>query len=266
MPTTLDEILAATRRRVAEVKPLSSRAELANLASRHTPRGFTAALRRASAAGVAVIAELKKASPSRGVIRGSFHVSALATQLAEAGAAAISVLTEEEFFHGTLTNLTEASACCPLPLLCKDFIVDDFQILEARAHGADAVLLILAALSEAQFKQFLHTAREYALDVLCEVHTEEELGRALDAGCELVGVNSRDLRTFQVDMNTAFRLVRNIPPGVLKVAESGIQTGEELQRLRAAGYEAFLIGESLMKADFPGEALRKLLAEVAAAA
>lgn len=266
MPTTLDEILAATRRRLAEFKPLTSRAQLANLAARHTPRGFADALRRASASGAAVIAELKKASPSRGLLRGSFHVAALSWELADAGAAALSILTEEEFFQGSLTNLTEAAAACPLPLLCKDFIIDDFQILEARAHGADAVLLILAALNEAEFKQLLYTAREYALDALCEVHTEEELGRALDAGCELIGVNSRDLQTFQVDLGTAFRLVRNIPPGVLKVAESGIQKGEEVQRLRAAGYDAFLIGELLMKADFPAEALRKLLAEAQSAA
>jgi len=266
MPTTLDQIVAAARRRVALNQPLANRAELAKRAAAHVPRGFAAALRRASAAGPAVIAELKKASPSRGVIRGSFHVAGLASQLESAGAAALSVLTEEHYFQGSLANLCEASAAAELPCLRKDFIVDEFQLLESRANRADAVLLIVAALDPAELSRLHAVAREFSLDVLCEVHDEDELGRALDLGCDIIGVNNRDLRTFQVDLNTAVRLGRNIPPGVLKVAESGLQSGADIRRLRDAGYEAFLIGESLMRAEFPGEALKELLAAARTAA
>lgn len=266
MPTTLDQIVAAARRRVALNQPLANRAELAKRASAHVPRGFAAALRRASAEGPAVIAELKKASPSRGVIRGSFHVAALASQLESAGAAALSVLTDEEYFQGDIAYLCEASAAAELPCLRKDFIVDEFQLLESRANGADAVLLIVAALDPAELRRLHAVAREFSLDVLCEVHDEDELGRALDLGCDIIGVNNRDLRTFQVDLNTAVRLGRNIPPGVLKVAESGLQSGADIRRLRNAGYEAFLIGESLMRAEFPGEALKELLAAAQTAA
>ena len=266
MPTTLDQIVAAARRRIALNQPLANRAELAKRASAHVPRGFAAALRRASAAGPAVIAELKKASPTRGVIRGSFHVAALASQLESAGAAALSVLTDEEYFQGSIANLCEASAAAELPCLRKDFIVDEFQLLESRANHADAVLLIVAALAPAELRRLHAVAREFSLDVLCEVHDEDELGRALDLGCDIIGVNNRDLSTFQVDLNTAVRLGRNIPPGVLKVAESGLQSGADIRRLRDAGYEAFLIGESLMRAEFPGEALKELLAAAGTAA
>jgi indole-3-glycerol phosphate synthase len=266
MPATLDQIVAAARRRVASNLPLANRAELAKRAAEHVPRGFAAALRRASAAGPAVIAELKKASPSRGVIRGSFHVAGLASQFEAAGAAALSVLTDEEYFQGSMANLCEASAAAELPCLRKDFIVDEFQLLESRANRADAVLLIVAVLEPAELRRLHAVAREFSLDVLCEVHDEDELGRALDLGCDIIGVNNRDLRTFQVDLNTAVRLGRNIPPGVLKVAESGIQSGADLRRLRDAGYEAFLIGESLMRAELPGEALKELLAAARTAA
>jgi indole-3-glycerol phosphate synthase len=261
MPTSLDQIVAAARRRVASAKPLANRAELAKCASEHVPRRFGAALRRASAEGPAVIAELKRASPSRGVIRGSFHVAGLASQLEAAGAAALSVLTDEEYFLGSIANLREASAAAELPCLRKDFIVDEFQLLESRANHADAVLLIVAALDPAELRRLYAVAREFSLDVLCEVHDVDELGRALDLGCDIIGVNNRDLRTFQVDLNTAARLGRNIPPGVLKVAESGLQSGADIRRLRDAGYEAFLIGESLMRAEYPGEALKQLLLE-----
>ena len=261
MPTTLDQIVAAARRRVASTKPLANRAELAKCAAAHVPRGFAANLRRVSAEGPAVIAELKKASPSRGVICGSFHVAGLASQLESAGAAALSVLTDEEYFQGSIAYLREASAAAELPCLRKDFIVDEFQLLESRANRADAVLLIVAALAPADLRRLHAVAREFSLDVLCEVHDEDELGRALDLGCDIIGVNNRDLRTFQVDLNTAVRLGSNIPPGVLKVAESGIASGADIRRLRDAGYEAFLIGESLMRAEFPGNALKELLAE-----
>jgi indole-3-glycerol phosphate synthase len=195
------------------------------------------------------------------LIRGSLHVGYLAIHLATAGAAALSVLTEEEFFQGSLDNLREASAATELPVLRKDFVIDEFQLVEARAHRADAVLLIVAALDQKALVLLQRRSRELLLDVLCEVHDETELTRALDAGCELVGVNSRDLRSFEVDLTTAMRLGPLIPPGIVRVAESGIHSGADIARLRAAGYQAFLIGEALMKAPDPGKELKRLLAE-----
>jgi len=261
MPASLDQIMIAARRRVVETKRTSALRELERQAQAHTPRGFRRALAARSRTGVAIIAELKKASPSRGLIRPDFDVQALARELESAGAAALSVLTDEEFFQGSLENLRRASAATELPCLRKDFIVDPFQLLEARAYGADAVLLIVAALSEQELTSLAGGARQHGLDVLCEAHDEAELQRAVDAGCDLIGVNSRDLRTFQVDLKTAFRLAELMPKDVLRTAESGIQSGADVIRLRAAGYHAFLIGESLMKAQSPGEALRRLLAE-----
>lgn len=206
-----------------------------------------------------MITELKKASPSRGLIRADFDPQQLARDFENAGAAALSVLTDTDFFQGSLENLRIASRSTQLPCLRKDFIVDEFQLLEARANCADAVLLIVAALSHSLLADLANKSRALGLDVLCEAHDEEELERALDAGCDLVGVNNRDLRTFQVNLETALRLGPMIPKGVMSVAESGIHTGEDIARLRAAGYRAFLIGESLMKAEKPGEALRLLL-------
>ncbi len=210
---------------------------------------------------MSIIAELKKASPSRGVIREDFDPTQLGAELEQAGAAALSVLTEGEFFQGSLGNLRLASAATALPCLRKDFIVDEFQLLESRANCADAILLIVATLSQAELVGFVMKAADFGLDVLCEVHDEEELKRALEAGCNLIGVNSRDLRSFQVDLQTAFLLAEKLPPDILAVAESGIHSGYDLARLRAVGYKAFLIGESLMKEESPGEALGKLLAE-----
>jgi indole-3-glycerol phosphate synthase len=207
---------------------------------------------------VAVIAELKKASPSKGMIRENFRPADLARELEEAGAVALSVLTDEEFFQGSLGNLREASAAVRVPCLRKDFIVDEFQLLEARANAADAVLLIVAALPAQELGALAAGARKRGLDVLCEVHDGEELRRALDAGCDLIGVNTRDLRTFKVNLETAFQLAGKIPAGVVRVAESGIQSAEDVAQLRAAGYDAFLVGESLMRAERPGEALREL--------
>jgi indole-3-glycerol phosphate synthase len=208
---------------------------------------------------MAVIAELKKASPSKGLIRAEFRAAELAGELESSGATALSVLTDEEFFQGSLNNLREASAAVSIPCLRKDFIVDAFQLLEARANSADAVLLIVAALSEHELHSLLATAREHGLDVLCEVHDANELQRAVDAECDLIGVNTRDLRTFTVDLNTAFRLANRFPENVVRVAESGIHSAEDVTKLRAAGYDAFLVGESLMRAEHPGEALQGLL-------
>jgi indole-3-glycerol phosphate synthase len=262
MPVSLDQIIGSTRRKVAEAKRTADLRELERQAERHSPRGFRRALVEKSSLGVAVIAELKKASPSKGLIRAEFRVQELARELEAAGAAALSVLTDEEFFQGSLENLRLASVAVKIPCLRKDFIVDEFQLLEARADSADAVLLIVAALSPTELPALAIKARARGLDVLCEVHDEEELRRALDAGCDLIGVNTRDLRTFKVDSDTAFRLAGNLPENVLKVAESGIRSGEDIARLRAAGYQAFLIGEWLMRAERPGEALRALVAGV----
>jgi len=261
MPVSLDQIVAATRRRVAEAKAMADLPELEHKAEAHVPRGFRRALEAANRAGIAVIAELKKASPSRGVIRAAFDPESLARELEGAGAAALSVLTDVEFFQGSLDNLQRASASTVLPCLRKDFIVDEFQLLEARAHHADAVLLIVAALSSTELKVLARAAAVHQLDTLCEVHDQDELQRALDAGFDLVGVNSRNLHTFKVDLNTAFGLADVIPPSAFKVAESGIRNGADIGRLRAAGYQAFLIGESLMEAPSPGNALRTLMAE-----
>ena len=259
MPASLDQIVAASRQKVAQALRVADLRELETQAEQLVPRGFRQALE--NHVGIAIIAELKKASPSRGLIRGDFDPAGLAAELETAGAAALSVLTDAEFFQGSLRNLQKASTATQLPCLRKDFIVDEFQLLEARANHADAVLLIVAALSQAELEALARKARNRGLDVLCEVHDERELDQALAAGCDLIGVNSRDLRTFAVDLNTAFRLANLMPQNVLTVAESGIQNGKDIARLRAAGYRAFLIGESLMKAASPGNALQTLLAE-----
>jgi indole-3-glycerol phosphate synthase len=263
VPTKLNEIVAAARSRIATSKAAADLRALELAAERHQPRGFAQALRDRSATGIAVIAELKKASPSKGLIRADFPVQKLAQELEAAGAASLSVLTDEHYFQGSLENLEIASAATHLPCLRKDFIVDEFQILEARAHRADAILLIVAALSDEELKHLGSRARDLQLDVLCEVHDEAELRGALDAGFELVGVNNRNLHTFHVDLNTSLQLAARMPPEVTKVAESGIETREDIARLRSAGFDAFLIGESLMRAPRPGEVLRDLLAQSA---
>jgi len=262
--TVLADIVAATRRRVGECRSKADLRELEKRAAAHVPRGFRRALESAGRAGIAIIAELKKASPSKGLIRSDFDPATLARELEQAGAAALSVLTDEEFFQGSLGNLRTGSASTRLPCLRKDFIVDEFQLLEARANCADAVLLIVAALEETELKALAAKAVEYELDVLCEVHDAEELSRAVDAGCGIIGVNNRDLKTFKVELATALRLAEQIPSDVLAVAESGIESGADIARLRAAGYGAFLIGETLMRAARPGEALRGLIAEATA--
>ena len=210
------------------------------------------------------MAEIKKASPSKGVIRGDFDVPWLAQRYESGGAAALSVLTDEPHFQGSLHNLELASSAVALPCLRKDFIVDEYQIVEARAHCADAILLIAAALTAEEMKRFSRSARALALDVLVEVHTAAELERVLDIlgdeGADAIGVNNRDLNTFEVRLETSFALIERIPATVVRVTESGISTAEDLSRLRAAGFDAFLIGESLMRQPDPGDALAALLA------
>ena len=258
MGAVLDQIVAATRVRVAEAKCVADTCELERRAELHVPRGFRQALSFRGSA-IAVIAELKKASPSKGLIRAEFHPAELAKELEAADAAALSVLTDEEFFQGSLENLRGASAAVKIPCLRKDFIVDEFQLLEARANSADAILLIVAALEQAELVALARGARERGLDVLCEVHDGDELQRALDAGCDLIGVNSRNLKTFEVDLETATRLAEKLPDNVVRVAESGIRSSEDVARLCGAGYNAFLVGESLMRAERPGDALRELM-------
>jgi len=258
MPVGLDQIVAATRRRLASTGA-SERAQLEKQAAEHRPRGFRRSLAEVATTQPAVIAELKKASPSKGLIREQFDPAKLAREMEEAGAAALSVLTEPEFFQGSLQNLRVASESTTIPCLRKDFIVDETQIVEARAYRADAILLIVAALTQMELVRLVARAGDAELDVLCEAHDEQELQRALDAGCDLIGVNARDLRTFRVDLQTLFRLAKKIPRGVLAVAESGIGAASDIAELRATGYGAFLIGESLMRAPRPGEALRGLL-------
>ncbi len=263
----LDRILAETRAEVARRRERVPAPELEKLAAQHTPRGFTRALREAAAKGPAIIAELKKASPSKGLIRPDFEPAPLARELESAGAAALSVLTDEPFFQGGLANLEAASAATKIPCLRKDFIVDEYQLVESRAHGADAILLIAAALHYGFLSYFtLIAQRRYGLDVLVEVHTAEELDLVRDIGCDAYGVNNRDLNTFEVSLETSLRLADHLPPNTVHVAESGIHTAADIQVLRNAGFHAFLIGESLMRQPKPGAALEELLRSVPTAA
>ncbi len=268
MPTHLDTIVARTRLAVEAAKALIPAAEMERRAVAHQPRGWAAALRRRAAVGPTVIAEIKKASPSKGLIREDFDVEWLARRYQAGGAAALSVLTDEPFFQGSLRNLELASKAARLPCLRKDFMVDEYQIVEARAHRADAILLIAAALTNAEMQRFSELAHALKLDLLVEVHTGEELDRVLDAlgetGADAIGVNNRDLKTFAVKIETSLELGRRIPASVVRVAESGIATADDLARLRAAGFDAFLIGESLMRQADPGSALAELLAGAAA--
>ena len=261
MPVSLQEIIAATRHSLEETRRQANIRELERRAEAHVPRGFRMSLQRKSQLGAAIIAELKKASPSRGLIRADFKVPSLAGEFEKAGATALSVLTDEKFFQGSLADLQLASKTTSLPCLRKDFIVDEFQILEARANRADAILLIVAALSDSELTRLRDRAVELELDVLCEVHDADELRRATILGFDLIGINNRDLRTFQVDLKTALRLAEQFSSNALRVAESGIHSAHDLAELRAAGYQAFLVGESLMKAPSPALALQDLLAE-----
>ena len=255
----LEPILVETRRAVEVRKRASHRASLEALAAGHTPRGFAAALRERSKSGPAIIAELKKASPSKGLIRPEFDVPFLAKSLVRGGATCLSVLTEERFFQGSLSNLESASTATDVPCLRKDFIVDEFQILEARAHRADAILLIAAALTDAELRPFKDEAHRLGLDVLCEVHTEAELARVAGLGCGAYGVNNRNLNSFEVGLEVSIELAGKLPKDAVHVAESGIHTADDLNLLRGAGFDAFLIGESLMRQANPGEALEQLL-------
>jgi len=207
----------------------------------------------------AVIAEIKRASPSKGILATDFDPPALARAYQQGGAAALSVLTDEKHFQGNLTDLESARSAVELPALRKDFTIDPYHVHQAAAHGADAILLIAAILSERQMRDFRELAEHYGMSALVEVHDDEELKPALASGARIIGVNNRDLRTFQVDLGVSLRLAGKIPRGVIKVAESGIHTAADVQQLRAAGYNSFLIGEHLIRSGDPAHALQTLL-------
>ncbi len=259
MGTQLDRILAHTLVEVGERKTAADVPAMERRAAGHRPRGFRAALERVEASGPAVIAEIKKASPSRGLIREDFRPREIGLALEGAGAACLSVLTDGEFFQGSLGDLPAVSAAVGIPCLRKDFILDPFQILEARAVGADAVLLIVAALDDDELVRLQRVAEDLEMDVLVEAHDREEIARAVGMGARMIGVNSRDLRSFAVNTESLLALVEALPADVLRVAESGIRSAEDVRRLRAAGYGAFLVGEALMREPDPAAALRALL-------
>ena len=260
--THLGRILASTRAQIEQARATVPLAILEAEAARHSPRGWAAALRSRAQSAPAVIAEIKKASPSKGLIRQDFDPRWLASRYLAGGAAALSVLTDAPFFQGSLRNLELASAAVPLPCLRKDFMLDPYQIVEARAHHADAILLIAAALDDPTLRALARAALDAGLDVFAEVHDAAELDRvlALPDPPDAIGVNNRDLRSFAVRLETSFELVDRIPPGILRVAESGIAYPAQLAQLRHSGFDAFLIGESLMRSPDPGLALADLLA------
>jgi indole-3-glycerol phosphate synthase len=211
------------------------------------------------APGVSLIAEMKRASPSRGPIRPDADVTSIVRAYEQGGAAACSILTEPQFFGGSLDDLRAARAACTLPLLRKDFIVDCYQLAEARLAGADAALLIVAALEEAEFAELLHFGGELGLDLLVEAHTEDEVQAAVDGGAEIVGINNRNLKTLEVDPDTVLNLLADIPAGTVVVAESGISERADVIRLGEAGVDAILVGEALMREDDPAAAIRSLI-------
>jgi indole-3-glycerol phosphate synthase len=262
MSDILEKIVAVKHQEVAAAQRRKSLTALrADAESRVLTRDFVGAMRSKIAAGhPAVIAEIKKASPSKGVLREEFIPADIAQSYAEHGAACLSVLTDVDFFQGSVDYLKQARASCQLPVLRKDFMVDAYQIYESRAMGADAVLLIAACLDDAQMKDFEAIARNLDMAVLVEVHDQAELERALKLKTPLIGVNNRNLKSFEVSLDTTLTLRSHVPADRILVTESGIQTREEVLRMGAAGINAFLVGEAFMRASDPGEALAELFA------
>lgn len=262
--TILDRIVAARRESVSHRKRVLPDVALKFAVQKQAAaRDFAAALSRP---GCNVIAELKKASPSLGLIRENYEPVSLARSLEAAGAAALSVLTEEEFFQGSLADLKDVKKAVSIPILRKDFIVDPWQVWEARAAGADSFLLIVAVLSDELLAELLALGRELGMEPLVEVHSREELARANAASAKIIGVNNRDLRDFKVSLQTSFDLVQEIPENAVAVSESGLHNREDIERLRSAGFDAFLIGERVMKQADPGVGLKELLGTVDAGA
>jgi indole-3-glycerol phosphate synthase len=256
----LDEICATKREEVAERKTLATLADLdARASEQSAPRGFRKALEAKAGTGYGLIAEIKKASPSKGLIRADFRPHEHALEYERGGAACLSVLTDALYFQGHEDFLVEARASCALPVLRKDFMVDPWQVAEARAIGADAILIIVAALEDAQMAEIEQAAIERGMDVLVEVHNEEEMDRAAALQSRLIGVNNRDLKTFTTDLATTERLTPLAPEGSLLVGESGINSHADCQRLAQSGVRCFLVGESLMRQDDVEAATRRLL-------
>ena len=259
---TLDRIVEARRASIAHRKRVLPDVALKIATQKvEPPRDFAGALSRD---GFNIIAELKKASPSRGVIRADYSPASLAPSLEAAGAAALSVLTEEDFFSGSLSDLKAARKAVQIPILRKDFIIDPWQIWEARAAGADSFLLITAILADDLLRELLELGRSLHMEPLVEVHSRDEVSRAIGAGAHIIGVNNRDLRNFDVRLETSLDLIEAIPEGCVAVSESGLRTHDDLARLRNAGFDAFLIGEHLMKEADPCVPLRELLGPVGA--
>jgi len=260
MSDILNKILA---RKQQEVLERSARLPLAQLQiqlkNTPKPRGFAAALKTTLADNKpAIIAEIKKASPSKGLIRADFHPDAIAVSYAKAGASCLSVLTDVDFFQGADHYLQQARAACNLPVLRKDFIVDAWQVYESRLLGADCILLIVAALNDQQLTEFADIAQQLDMDVLLEVHDEEELKRTLNIPAPLLGINNRNLRTFEVSLHTTLSMQDKVPADRVLVTESGILTRQDVNTLRSSGINAFLVGEAFMRANDPGHALQEL--------
>jgi len=263
-PDILKKIIARKREEIAErnqhapLTALRTRAEQAD-----APRGFVDAIRKQTAAGnAAVIAEIKKASPSKGLLRDPFHPADCARSYAAGGATCLSVLTDKDFFQGSEAYLQEARAACTLPVIRKDFLIDPYQVYEARAIAADCILLIAAALEDARMAELAALAGELRMDVLIEVHDVIELERALKIGLPLIGINNRNLRTFEVSLQTTLDLLPTIPEDRIVVTESGILTSAEVKLMRDHHVDAFLVGEAFMRADNPGEKLRALFSSI----
>ena len=259
-PTILKKILARKQQEIVErsnVRPMAQLLE--QIASASAPRGFATALEAKLAVGQsAVIAEIKKASPSKGVIREDFDPAAIAKSYAKGGAACLSVLTDVDFFQGADRYLTMARAACDLPVIRKDFIVDPYQIYEARAMGADCILLIVSALNEEQLYQLHEVAITMGMDVLIEVHDAAELNTALKLDNPMVGINNRNLHSFDVSLDNTFQLLEHIPKGKIVITESGIHHRDDVVAMRENNVNAFLVGEAFMRSDEPGERLREL--------
>ena len=256
----LKRILAAKRAETAAVRKVTPLTALKELLAKAPPvRNFREAILRRKPYEIHLIAELKKASPVSGVLRAKMDVPALAREFEEAGASALSVLTDAKFFQGSIDNLKQAKAACELPALRKDFVVDELQLYESRLVGADAILLIVRLLAQQKLKEFIVLARNLSLTAIVEVHAEVELKRALDAGADTIGVNTRDLGTFKTDFGVAAALRSRIPAGVAAICESGVDSAQQIETLRELRYDAVLIGGSLMKARSPRTFIHELL-------
>jgi indole-3-glycerol phosphate synthase len=256
-PDILTRIVSRKREELRESGIPAAELREAAESMRASRRDFAAALRSKRPA---IISEIKKASPSRGILVEDFHPAELAAKYEQGGAVALSVLTDRDFFQGSLDHLRAARAACALPVIRKDFTISEYHVLEAAAAGADAILLIAAILDDSELRAFRELAREYCMASLVEAHDARELGIALRSGAEIVGINNRDLRTFRVSLDTSIQLAQEIPPAVTKVSESGIFNSADIRRLMDAGFDAFLVGEHLVKSGDAARALRELVA------